>query len=59
VFNELLEPEARGFLHNLCEACVPSLSYELSELTGEPFGEAHGDVSVSHSGVNLPQLNGF
>jgi len=57
VFNELLEPEARGFLHNLCEARVATLSYELSELTGEPFGEAHGDVSVPHSGMNLPRVN--
>jgi hypothetical protein len=57
VFNELLEPEARGFLHDLCEARVATLSYELSELTGEPFGEAHGDISVSHSGMNLPGLN--
>ena len=57
VFDELLEPEARGFLHNLCEACVSSLSHEPLELTGEPFGEAHGDVSVPHSGMNLPRVN--
>jgi hypothetical protein len=57
VFNELLEPEARGFLHDLCEARVPSLSHELLELMGEPFGEAHGDESVSHSGMNLPRVN--
>ena len=57
MFDELLEPEARGFLHDLCEARVPSLSHELSELTGEPFGQAHGDVSVSHSGMSLPRVN--
>ena len=57
VFDELLEPEARGFLHNLGEARVPSLSHEPLELTGEPFGEAHGDVSVPHSGMNLPRVN--
>ena len=57
VFDELLETEARGFLHDLGEARVSSLSHELSELTGEPFGEAHGDVSVSHSGMNLPRVN--
>ena len=57
VFDELFEPEARGFLHDLCEARIATLSYELSELTGEPFGEAHGDVSVSHSGMNLPRVN--
>ena len=59
MFDELFEPEARGFLHNLCEARVPSLSHEPLELTGEPFGEAHGDVSVPHSGMNLPGLNGL
>lgn len=57
VFDELLEPEARGFLHNLCEARVPSLSHEPLELTGEPFWKAHGDESISHSGMNLPRLN--
>ena len=59
MFDELLEPEARGFLHNLVETRVATLSYELSELTGEPFWEAHGDVSVPHSGMNLPGLNGL
>ena len=55
--HELLETEAAGFFDDLGEAFVAALSHEPLELTGEPFGEAHGDVSVSHSGMNLPGLN--
>jgi hypothetical protein len=52
VFDELLEPEATGFLHDLCEARVAALPHELSKLTGEPLWETDGDVSLSHSGTN-------
>jgi hypothetical protein len=55
--HELLETKPTGFFDDLCETRVATLSYELSELTGEPFWEAHGDVSVPHSGMNLPRLN--